>query len=251
MTHPKDGERQTAQDLSEVLHLERSTMLRIVASSFAHAVGTPIQVISGRATMANDAASPEELRQQTDIIRRKCDELARTVQSLVGYAREQVPTAEPSELGDVLLGVVRDIEPTADAASVEIRLGDPPPVPAEIVKASFAQAVRCLVLGGIDMCREVVGVALTEEQCSPPPTAAGLAQPGRFAHVEIVWRGVGLEAKTHAELREPWLHEPFASRSAALSLAVASGLVRENGGWLSAAPSAGGATFDMFWPLTR
>jgi signal transduction histidine kinase len=237
--------------LERLRHWDRLSTLSRVAGTMAHELGTPLNVIEGRAMMllAGDLA-PEEIRKNAQIIAQQSTRMTAIIRNLVTFAR-RLPL---HKVGEDLRGIVEDAinlaSPIARACKVALLfVPGGSPVLADCDRSRVLQIVMNLLSNGIQAMPEggELAIELGFEERAPHDDPDG---PHReYALVRVTDQGVGCESDVLARLFEPFFTTRGAEQGAGLGLAVAQGIAKDHGGWIAVRSEPGrGACFTLFLP---
>jgi two-component system NtrC family sensor kinase len=229
---------------------ERAALGARLVSSLAHAIGTPLNIILGRATMLEmKADSREDVIRNARIIEQQARAIDRTLRSAVTYLRSG-RSGEPGEwpLAEVLQAVVTRWEDGAEQKGARL-VAAPTKLTGSGRLAAFSAALDALVQVALDRCssgdelRMEAGVLYVQ----PPDWDAGRLERGE--HVCVTLR---TEAAIELPARpdEPWLG-PEGEQSqirVALALAAAYEAAREHGGWVETA-DRGDSGLRLVWSV--
>jgi signal transduction histidine kinase len=207
---------------------------RFVANA-SHELRTPLSVIRTEVdvTLADPAASLDDLRRMGEVAREATDRADRLLNSLLVLARTQargLPVVQDVDLARLVAPALLAVEAERSARDLSVRVGGTPAVvrgdPAlleRIVGNLVENAVRHNVSGGhIDI-------------------STGAA--GGSGHIEVVSGGSVIDPRTVAELFEPFRQGERARtghRGSGLGLSIVRAVVAAHGGAVSAAPVDGG-----------
>ncbi len=186
--------KQASEGEEDGVQFERRYSMARLVSSLAHALGTPLQVISGRATLAHAATDLEGARAQLGIITRKCLEVAALLQKSVLQLRGPEPELQTADLVPRLRGIFED----ADFKSrLDIVWESEFPVTWVGMFAAplLEQTVRSLLASALRRTTASLAVSVSRS-----------AQNGEamILVVDCVWQGAPIDRGTVAFLLEPW-----------------------------------------------
>lgn len=220
-----------------------------VAAGLAHEIGTPLNIIGGRADMAlKKLHDPVKLEEYLSTIRQQVDRIAETVQRLLNVARRQERRRARLRLVDVLREAVALLDPTAQKAGVKLRfqaisrgevVGD-----AELLQQVFTNlilnAIQASPLGG------TIEILLQPVQAAP----AGLDLLARpYVEVSIADEGPGIPLELRAKVFEPFFTTKPPGSGTGLGLAICAGIVKEHEGFIRIGDSpSGGAKVSVYLP---
>ena len=240
--------REAEQKLSlerELRHRDRLVMVGRIAASVAHEMGTPLNVIDGRAAqLLSRPDAPPEIRQRNlIIIRDQALRITRVVRQLLHLAHPHELRRQPLELARV----VSDTLELIDAEAVHAK-----------VKIEFTRGERALVSADQDLIHQVLlNISLNAIQAMPMGGQLRIECIGdgaikdaqHFAAVRISDTGGGIAAEHLDRIFEPFFTTKDVGEGTGLGLAVSRRIIEEHGGWIDVCNSAeGGAVFTVHLP---
>jgi len=242
-------------DASEQLrHADRLTTVGKLASGVAHELGTPLNVVAGRAKMiVRGQVQGAELVSNAQAIVEQSERMTNIIKQLLGFARRREPQRKKESLRGVVSRTLALLAPMAQKSNVVCRSIDidPEPFP-EIDVSQIEQALTNLVVNAIQAMPKggEVTVRSCEEVVSPP---AGLAAAtGSYACLHVEDSGVGMTSEQLRHAFEPFFTTKDVGSGTGLGLSVAHGIVRDHGGWIAATSAVDkGSRFSIYLPLTR
>jgi two-component system, NtrC family, sensor kinase len=248
---------QTDQRLAaseQLRHADRLTTVGKLASGMAHELGTPLNVVSGRAKMiARGQVAGPELIESAQAIVEQADRMTNIIKQLLGFARRRKPQHRKESLRLVAEHTLALLRPMADksAVSFQSRQGEPEPF-AEIDVPLIEQALTNLVVNAIQAMPKggTVTVSSCEEVVSPP--AGVTASSGSYACLHVEDTGMGMTSEQLRHAFEPFFTTKEVGSGTGLGLSVAHGIVRDHGGWIAATSEVDrGSRFSMYLPSVR
>ena len=250
-----EEEMQGRLDASEQLrHADRLTTVGKLASGVAHELGTPLNVVSGRAKMiVRGQVQGNELIESAQAIVDQAERMTNIIKQLLGFARRRQPQHRRESLRGVVNRTLALLAPMAQKSNVVCRAEDVDPEPfAEIDVSLIEQALTNLVVNAIQSMPKggVVTVRSCEDVVSPP---AGLsATPGNYAALHVEDTGVGMTPEQLRHAFEPFFTTKDVGSGTGLGLSVAHGIVSDHGGWIAATSTVDkGSRFSIYLPLTQ
>lgn len=232
---------------------ERQLVLTRVASSLAHALGTPLNVIAGRAALASmGGVSEAEVAENCQIISRQVRSITALLQEVLKFAREGESPKEQVDLVQLIQQAANLLGPLAASNKVELVPASGTP---SLVRSLEQGAVLQVLTGALSMAISSkkpptrINLAVRVGHAEPPPSERGRVQPGEYAQFALELMGLRLDDKLLEHVYEPWLHSAGLDRDAALSLAMMYGVAREHRGWVHATNDASGSTLTLHWPV--
>jgi signal transduction histidine kinase len=212
-------------------------------SGVAHEVGTPLNIISGRAEIALRSLPPEHPgRADLEIIVAQIDRISGIIRSLLDTVRLQKPEIQPVALPAVLDRLLPLLDPAARRRGVRIATAlasGLPPVAAD--PNQLQQILLNLVMNALEATpRE--GCITVESWACPHDGRGGVA-------TAVADTGVGIPAASLGRVFEPFYTTKPPGQGTGLGLAICRDLVREHGGTLTVQSREGqGTTFTMWLP---
>jgi len=245
-----------ALELDRMRGEERRAAIGRVVSTLSHALGTPLNVISGRAAMMGMRdVSQEQLVDNARIIGEQVRSITGILNRVLAFCREGWPGPVPTDLSSLARGVVTLLGPIAQARGVRLELGAVDETSA-LVNGPRIEQVLVNLLGFAMTAVERDGrvtLCLAQADLEPPARERGRVMAGRFARFDVTLHGVALPEPDYEQVYEPWLGaEAGTPEERALSMlyAVAFGIAREHRAWVELHVEPGsGSTFSLCWPL--
>lgn len=118
----KEAQKRIARDAESRLELERSlrqseklATIGQLASELAHEIGTPLNIIGGRAELTlRRIEDPEAIRKNLDIISGQTERITKIIQQLLGFVRKKRAEKRPLDIPSVLENTFAFLEPKID-----------------------------------------------------------------------------------------------------------------------------------------
>ncbi len=243
------------ETLDQLRHADKLASVGEFASGIAHELGTPLNIVSGRASIiaAGEVQEAEEVREQARIIAEQAQRMTRILRDLLDYARRGKRDSLPTDLCAVASECVSLLTAMARRADVALRL-EPSPAPLFSVADSgqLQQALTNLIVNAIHATPTggSVVVALRGERRAPPVGPDGAV--GDHCRIDVVDTGCGMDAQTLGRVFEPFFTTKGIGRGTGLGLSVARGIVRDHGGWIDVESRPGiGTGFSIYLPRLR
>ena len=234
-------------------HTEKLATIGQIAAEIAHEVGTPLNVIAGRARATHKKlADADAVAKNATIIEEQTARITRIIQRLLDFARRRVgpPGMSRLNLNQISLTTMELLGSQFSAAKVKTRLIRAEGLPAVLADSDRIQQVLLnLLLNAIQAMPD--GGALTVETSVVIQQRPGLelAPEQAFARIEVSDTGPGIPRDRRDKIFEPFYTSKDGQGGTGLGLAVCAGIVKEHDGWIEVDDAAtGGAVFRVFLP---
>jgi len=241
--------------LEKLRHTERLATIGRLSAGMAHELGTPLNVISGRAKLiAARELPPEESVRSARIIGEQAERMTVIMRQLLDFARRGSPKPATVNLEDLAAKVLEMLHPVAEKQGVSLSLASPAG-PLEVLadSAQLQQVLLNLVMNGIQALTETgtVGIEIyTREQSAPPDHV--VPGTGPWAVMEVRDTGAGIPPENLPHLFDPFFTTKEIGQGTGLGLSIAYGIVQEHGGWIDVDSSPGeGSRFRVWLPLPQ
>jgi signal transduction histidine kinase len=254
----EESERGTQARLSLETRLRQSEKLATIgqmAAEIAHEVGTPLNVIGGRAralgkNRAGKSSDPGEVARNAGIITGEVERITKIIRQVLDFSRQRGPTITSVHLGSVVaeaLGFLREIIDRQGIRTDVRVLPSPPEVPGD--PDQIQQVCLNLLMNAIHAMPSGGTLRITAEKVTRRKEGLDLAAPASYAMLEIVDSGSGIPEADRAKIFEPFFTTKDDGQGTGLGLAVSRGIVKDHDGWIELdSPPEGGAVFRVFLP---
>ncbi|MBW2732227.1 MAG: HAMP domain-containing histidine kinase [Deltaproteobacteria bacterium] len=245
----------TATKLALEGSLRRSEKLATIgqlSAEIAHEVGTPLNVIGGRARkLTRKAEDPAAVRKNAEIIAQQATRITKIIQQVLDLARAPARHTEPVDLIAIVRDTASFLEYQAEQASVRVLFDFVDELPLlDGNPGELQQVVLNLLLNAIQAMPE--GGELKLSICATHRRKGGLdlAPPQAYAQLSVIDHGVGIPEEDHARVFAPFFSTKKQGEGTGLGLTVVSGIVKEHDGWIDIeSPEHGGTIFHVFLPV--
>jgi two-component system, NtrC family, sensor kinase len=238
--------------LEQLRHADRLATVGTLVSGMAHELGTPLNVVSGRAKMIETGSvGGEEATDCARIIREQAERTTRIIRQLLDFSRRENQETGAGELREIAAQTLQLLRPLADKRSVELRMEEAAggPVRAKVDSGRIRQVLTNLVLNGIQaMPKGGTLTARAQTRMVLPPADHG-GEAAEYACVEIEDEGQGMAPDLIPRIFDPFFTTKDVGEGTGLGLSVSYGIVREHGGWIAVRSEPGrGSCFSVFLP---
>jgi len=243
----------TAQaEVAELLrHAERRIAMNRVAAVLAHALGTPLNVISGRAALiARPPKQGLDAVQNAAVIERQVEALASRIQRALDFLRGARPPPEECNLDELIAQALEIYTPLAKQRGITLERATSG-LSARLIRLPALQAVTDLLSLGMLIMKSGQRIALAAERkhVEPPASERGRVVAGEMACFSVHYQGAELAPELLQNPHEPWEVRADLDADSALLLSVCFGLAREYSGWITAERADSSTSLVLCWPI--
>ncbi len=214
-----------------------------LCSSIAHEVGTPLNIIAGRAELmlrALPADSP--LREDLDVIIAQIDRISRMIRAALDPFRQREPERTATAPGSVTEMLRPLLQHFARTRGVTLAVRIPRDLPEVLVDPGHLQQVLINFLTNAIEATPAGGRVEVTGAYRPDDGRPGVA-------IEVRDTGSGIPEDALPRIFDPFFSTKPAREGAGLGLAICKDLVRSNGSEIQVASQPGeGTTFTVWLP---
>ncbi len=252
-----ETERQNQARLQLEQHVSQTEKLATIgqiAAEIAHEVGTPLNVIAGRArSLGKKAGDAEAVEKNAQIIAEQTARITRIIQRLLDFTRRTVGPSETTavSMNEVALSIMEFLENKFAASRIRSVLQRADALPRVRGEPDRLQQVLLnLVLNAIEAMPG--GGTLRVETSVVHRRRPGLEREAeqRYVVVSVTDSGPGVPAEIRDKIFEPFYTSKQGEGGSGLGLAVCFGIIKEHDGWIEIDDRADtpGAVFRVFLP---
>jgi signal transduction histidine kinase len=235
---------ETERTLDLEQQLRHSATLAVagrLASGLAHEVGTPLNIISGRAEFLLQSLPPGDgRREELNVIIGQIDRISAMIRSLLDMVRPVKPDIQPTQLTDVVDGLLVLLEHTARRHGVTLDVSIPEELPA--IRADRNQLQQVLInvlMNAFEAARPEGHVRLIARQA---------AHAGRAGvEVAIADTGPGIPAPLLARIFEPFFSTKPPGEGTGLGLPICRDILKTHDGHIHVESTPGAETTFFVW----
>jgi signal transduction histidine kinase len=227
-----------------------------LASEVAHEVGSPLNIVSGRAEIIQKGLPPDHpLSRHVVTILRQIERISGIIRQLLEYARPRRPEVRPVAIAPILTRTADLVEPLARQRDVSVETQVPDDLPPLLADSDQLQQVLLnLMTNALDATPPGGQVQLAASQADPEITDARprieRGRPERpFLTLVVSDTGRGMPRDQLEQIFEPFFSTKERHGGTGLGLSIVEDIVRSHRGAIEV-QSAGGAgtTVLLRWP---
>lgn len=232
---------------------EKLATLGQLVAEIAHEVGTPLNVIAGRArAIQRKSKDSDTVEKNSGIIAEQTARITRIIQRLLDFTRRKVGAAAPAQvnLNDIAQSTIELLAGQFASARVKVRL-ERPGHAVQVAGDSdrLQQVLINLLLNAMQAMPD--GGSLVVETRTLRRTRPGLESSAEqdFATMVVADTGVGIPAEVKDRIFDPFYTTKEGRGGTGLGLAVVSGIVKEHDGWIDVEDGKpAGTVFRVYLP---
>ena len=251
----RESDRARLEALEKLRHTERLATLGRLSAGMAHELGTPLNVIAGRAKLIAGAdLPPEDVTRSARIIGEQAERMTAIMRQLLDFARRGAPRTSRVELANLAAKVVDMLGPAAAKQQAQL-IAQPAAEPLTVSAdpGQLQQVLTNLVMNALQALEPGGRVELRFATSAELPAAAELADGaggGPWAVIAVADDGSGIAAEHLPHLFDPFFTTKEVGQGTGLGLSIAYGIVQEHGGWIGVDSHPGeGSCFSVYLPL--
>ncbi len=230
------------QAVEQLRHSERLNSVGRMAAGIAHEIGTPLNVVIGRAQLIRRQASvSQQVASDADVIVSEAQRIADIVRGLLDFTRSRKPHRTIQRINMLLKSTVDLMQPMANkhGASLQLQLADSP-LMANIDSAQMQQVWTNLILNAIQSTGENGHVIISAVAAN------------HELHISVADNGVGIPPEHLEHLFEPFFTTKKVGEGTGLGLSISHGIVREHDGDIQVESTVGkGSRFTIVLPAAQ
>ncbi|MDF0650487.1 MAG: PAS domain S-box protein [Nitrospira sp.] len=233
------SERKRLQE--QLRRTERVAELGTLASGMAHEIGTPMNVILGRAEYLMDRVTEEPIKRGLQTIITQVERITRVMNQLLSFARRKAPRRVPLDVRKVIEDSMEMFQErlATNQIQVEMRMADPcPMVLADADQIS--QVLLNLIMNAVHAMPEggTLRVGLEPEQA--------------MVKLTIADTGHGIPSEVIKKIYDPFFTTKEFGKGTGLGLTVVKGIIEEHQGSIAVESEEGnGTSFTVLLPMSQ
>jgi signal transduction histidine kinase len=240
-----------AAALQALRHENRLKILGRLSAGIAHEMGTPLNVISGRAGLIiEQKLNMNDIVQSASIIKQQSTRMTEIIRELLDFARIPLPNKKQYDLVNILNQTINMLSKMAYQAKVNMETR----FHADEIFLNFdigqlQQVFTNLILNAIHSMPDGGLITISSQFVNESESNANETKD--CIKIEISDTGVGIEKENLDKLFEPFFTTKDVGEGTGLGLSIVYGIVKDHDGWLNVKSTVGqGSTFTIYLPLS-
>jgi signal transduction histidine kinase len=233
-------------------HSEKLATMGQMAAEIAHEVGTPLNVIGGRArSLARRSQEPGEVLKNAEIIGAQVERITKIIRQVLDFSRKSRPTLTQVNLRRVVSESLEFVDEMLRRQRIEVVVTAPADLPSipgdqgeiqQVCLNLVTNAVHAMPSGG----RLTIDLAKVDRR----KEGLALSAPVSYLMMEVGDTGSGIPAADRERIFEAFFTTKDTGEGTGLGLAVAKGIVKDHDGWIEVDDHPQrGAVFRVFLPI--
>ncbi|BHH82471.1 sensor histidine kinase [Desulforhopalus sp. 52FAK] len=239
--------------IEQLRHTERLSSFGVLAAEIAHELGTPLNVVDGRAKMIIRENLPmEDIHDCASIIQSQAERMAVIIRQLLDFTRQPKQKISREDITFHIKQVFQLLYPMAAKQRVSFSLNKKDDTKV-ILSGDFAQlqqvlvnllmnAIQAMPDGGkvdVDLSNEIITGSTTDKHTKTS-----------YLKIKIQDEGEGILKENIQHIFTPFFTTKTIGTGTGLGLSIAHGIIEENGGWINIENRVQrGACFTIYLPI--
>jgi signal transduction histidine kinase len=247
--------RATAARQTMETHLRRAEKLATVgqvAAEIAHEVGTPLNVIGGRArTLAKRPDDSAEVQKNATIITEQVGRITKIIRQVLDASRKSRPSLSEVDVTRVVHEALSFVDELIKRQNIEVNVRAAPDLrPISGDPDEIQQVCLNLVMNAIHAMKGGGSLTIDLEQRVRRKEGLALSPPSPYLMLQVSDTGPGIPVADRDKIFEPFFTTKDPGQGSGLGLAVSKGIVKDHQGWIEVDDAAkGGAVLRVFLPM--
>ncbi len=224
---------------AQLRQAERLAELGTVASGMAHEIGTPMNVILGRAEYLLHRTADEGMRKGLATIVTQVERITKVMNQLLAFARRRTPERRVIDLGAIVEESLEMFQERFSHSRIVVeKMIAPPLSPVRADRDQLMQVLINLVMNSLHAMPEGGRLRLS------------LALEGNYVRLDVADSGHGMPEAIRSKAFNPFFTTKEFGQGTGLGLTVVKGIIEEHGGTITLESVVEkGTTFKIRLPL--
>jgi signal transduction histidine kinase len=233
-------------------HSEKLATMGQMAAEIAHEVGTPLNVIGGRArSLARRSHEPSEVLKNAEIIGAQVERITKIIRQVLDFSRKSRPILTQVDLRRVVAESLEFVDELLRRQRIEAAVSAPldlPSIPGD--PGEIQQVCLNLVMNAVHAMPSGGRLTIDLVRVDRRKEGLALAAPVSYLMMEVGDTGTGIPLADRERIFEAFFTTKDTGEGTGLGLAVAKGIVKDHDGWIEVDDHpVKGALFRVFLPV--
>lgn len=232
---------------------EKLATIGQLASGLAHEIGTPLNIISGRAELMKRRLEDKQASEKNlDVILNQTERITKIIQQLLGFVRKKIPEQRRLDIGPLLEMTLDFLDQQIQRQRVRVvkELRDHlPPVTGD--PDQLQQVFLNLILNAIQSMPK--GGELRLAAATRSISKEGLEESQRpYVEIRVEDTGTGMGKEVVESIFNPFFTTKAKEKGTGLGLTVSQGIIQDHEGWIEVESEVGkGSVFKVYLPAAE
>lgn len=240
--------------LDQLRHTERLSTFGLISAGIAHELGTPLNVVDGRAKMIiNEPLDPEEIRVCATIIKSQAERMTAIIRQLLDFTRRPRQQIAEENIVLIIKQIFQLLHPLASRQRVNFILNrdEDARVVCRADGAQIQQVLINLMMNSLQAMPDGGNVSINVSNEMVSASKIMEQEPQLYMNIRIVDEGEGICQEDLEHIFTPFFTTKTIGTGTGLGLSIAHGIVEEHGGWIDVESAVRrGACFSVYLPMT-
>jgi signal transduction histidine kinase len=231
---------------------EKLATIGQLSAEIAHEVGTPLNVIGGRArALGRKAEQPAEVVKNSQIIADQAERITKIIQRMLDLSRARVAERTDLDVRRIIKDALAFLEYQVERSGVQVAVAGPgDDLPRVKGDADGMQQVFInLILNAIQAMPDGGQLAVRARTEHRRKEGLEMAPPQLYVVVEVADTGPGIPEEHQSRIFEPFYSTKRKGEGTGLGLTVVHGIVKEHDGWVEVSSvQPHGTVFRVYLP---
>jgi signal transduction histidine kinase len=238
---------------SHLRHTEKLATIGQMAAEIAHEVGTPLNVIGGRArSLARRASEPGEVEKNAEIISTQVDRITKIISQVLDYSRKPRHATGEVDMEKTVRETLEFVDENLRQHHIEVELRCEPelrPIPGDADE--IQQVCINLIMNAIQAMPAGGKLDIAIEYVIRRKEGLDLAPPSPYVMMELTDTGPGVPEADRARIFDAFFTTKKKGEGSGLGLLVSHGIIKDHDGWMEVGdgPDGRGAVFRVYLPV--
>lgn len=240
--------------LEQLRHTEKLSTVGQIAAGIAHEVGTPLNVVDGRAKMIiSEQLEHDEIVNCARIIKNQAERITLIIRQLLDYSRKKKSHPQTLESVETIINqVFHLLSPIAakQGISLVLNIASEAKMLCRMDAQQIQQVFMNVIMNSIQATPKGKNVQVEISNSKLKSMIHTDDQMGKFIRIDVIDEGAGIPEDKLQEIFTPFFTTKQIGLGTGLGLSIARELLEEHGGWIEVENRrAKGAQFSIFLGL--
>ncbi len=238
------------QVLEELKHSERLATIGKISSGIAHEIGTPLNVIQGRASMIiNEKLNQNEIKDFSKIIIDQAKKMTDIIQQLLNYARIEVTDFKKNDIIKLINNSIILLSPIIKKSNIEINFNRKfSEFELIIDSTSVQQVITNILMNAIDAMPDggKIEISIDEKELIYNEKLK------KYFEIKITDNGEGIPEENLERIFDPFFTTKKKEKGTGLGLSISNNIIESHKGFIKVESKINkGSVFSIYLPIIK